>query len=106
MDNKNICALCYYKVIQYCEGSSYISTDWEGDSKFEDYSFKEEYSLQGCEILKIFAERLNDDNLIDFTISDKRYVFDYFNPNNGSTYLITYVIKRNDQNYDYRAVKK
>lgn len=97
MDNKNINAYCYYKVIQYCEGSTYISTDWEGDSKFEDYSFKEEYRLRGCDILEIFHTRFMENDLIDFTITDKRYVFDYFNPNNGSTCLITYEIELDNE---------
>ena len=88
-----ICGYVYYKVKIECKGSAYISTDWEGDSKYEDYSFEDEHILQGCELMEMFAKELNDIDCMDFRVEDNKYMFGFFNPNNGSGCDKVYVVE-------------
>ena len=73
-----------YKVKIDYKGSAYISTDWEGDSKYEDYSFTEEKLISGGELAEIFAEELKDNEFFDLAITDHKWRFGFFNQNNGS----------------------
>ena len=71
-----------YIVTIECEGSAYISTDWEGDSKFEDYSFTEERTMSGGELMELFAKELNDKELFEFGLKNGKWCFGFFQPLN------------------------
>lgn len=88
-----ICGYAYYKVKIICKGSAYISTDWLGDSKYEDYSFEDERIIQGGELFEMFAEELNDINCMDFKVENNKYMFGFFNPNNGSDCDKVYIVE-------------
>ena len=82
-----------YIVTIECKGSSYISTDWEGDSKFEDYSFTDQHIMQGGELMELFAKELNNTNIFEFGLKDGKWCFSFFQPLNGSSCDKRYTIK-------------
>lgn len=73
-----------YRVKTDIKGSTYVKTDWEGDSFYEDYDFVDERIIEGGELMQIFADNLTDRDCIKFSINNNEYCFEYFNPNNGS----------------------
>lgn len=87
------CVFHKYKVKIECKGSSYVRTDWEGDSFYEDFNFVEEHTMEGGELMEIFSKNLNDRDCIEFVIKDGKYCFGFFDPNNGSGCDKIYIIK-------------
>ena len=88
-----ICVFHKYKVTVKCKGSSFIRTDWEGDSFYEDYEFVDEHIMEGGKLMEIFAENLKDIDCIEFCVKDGKYCFGFFNPNNGSGRDKVYIIE-------------
>jgi len=82
--NISICAMVNYDVIVKTTGSAYCGTDFEGDSKFEDYQDEELRTISGFDLLKEFSENLEEIDMFDFSVKNNTYYFSYFSPTNGS----------------------
>lgn len=87
------CVFSKYKVKIVCKGSSYIRTDWEGDSYYEDFDYTDECIIEGGELMEMFADHLTDKDCIEFGVKDGVWNFSYFEPHNGSGWDKTYTIE-------------
>lgn len=92
--NITICVMLKYEVIVKTTGSAYCGTDFEGDSKFEDYHEEELRTIYGFDLLKEFSKNLEQCDIFEFSVNNNTYYFSYFTPTNGSYCDKTYTILR------------
>lgn len=81
-----------YNVKIECEGSQYSYTDYENDDYFEKYSFTEEHTMQGGELLEKIGNELMNEDVIAFRFKDDKLCFNFYQMN-GSYCDKKYIIK-------------
>ena len=81
-----------YNVKIECEGSQYLYTDFENDDCFEKYSFTEEHTMQGGELMEQIGNELKSEDVIAFGFKDEKLCFNFYQMN-GSYCDKKYTIK-------------
>ncbi len=80
----SICVMSKYVVKVKTSGTAYCGTDFEGDSKYEDYSEEKLKTISGFNLLAEFAENFGRIDIFDFLVKDNTFIFSYFDFNHGS----------------------